>query len=69
MPVPTLQDASPALLTLAEAGRYLRVGERTMRTYVSQRRLRFYKPAGQLLFDPADLDAFVRAAVVEPVSQ
>jgi excisionase family DNA binding protein len=59
--------AVPALLTTAQAAEYLGVSLRTMRRLIAERRVRHYKPSGQLRFDPADLDAYVSASVCEAV--
>lgn len=71
MPLPTARAASavaaPALLSTREAADYLGVSLSTLRRLVAERSVRHYKPGGQLRFDPADLDAYVRSSVREPV--
>jgi excisionase family DNA binding protein len=59
--------AVPALLTTAQAAEYLGVSLRTMRRLIAERRVRHYKPSGQLRFSPVDLDDFLAASVREVV--
>lgn len=40
-----------------------------IRKLVLQQRIRYYKVGQRIRFDPADLDAFLRAGVVEPRSE
>lgn len=54
-------------LDLLGAAAHLGVTERYMRRAVAERRIRHYKVGKLLRFDPADLDAFMAAGVVEAV--
>ena len=42
--------------------------ERRLRRYVAEHRVQFFKVDGRILFDLADLDAYVEAGRVEPAS-
>ena len=53
------------LLDLAGAAEHLGVTERYIRRAVAERRFRYYKVGKLLRFDPADLDSYVAAGVVE----
>jgi hypothetical protein len=54
------------------AARFLGISPLTLRRYVMDRKVPFYKPFGNgktpVLFDPEDLGAFVRKARVEPIT-
>lgn len=52
-------------LTLLQAAEYLGRSPKTIYKMVHERRIPYYKPAGgKLLFDPYELEAFVRASRV-----
>lgn len=55
------------LLTVEETAEYLRCSVATIRRRVARRELPYFKPGAHLLFDPADLDAFLAASRVEAV--
>jgi excisionase family DNA binding protein len=57
----------PERLNFKEAALYLGRGERFLRRLVFERRIRYYKVGKFLSFERADLDAFLKAEVVEPV--
>ena len=56
-----------AVMFLTERG--LPIAEATLRRYVSQRRLPFYKANRRVVFRTADLLAWLEAGRVEPVAK
>lgn len=48
------------------AAAHLNMSTAFIRKLVLQHRIRYYKVGQRVRFDPADLDAFLRAGVVEP---
>jgi excisionase family DNA binding protein len=55
-------------LTLPEAAAYLNVAERYMRRLVTDRRLPYFKVGRLLRFSAEDLDAFLEAGRIEPIT-
>ena len=56
-------------LTVAEAAAYLNTSERFIRRLVAERRIAFHHLGRHVRFMVADLEAFVRAGRVEPVTR
>ena len=54
-------------LDVEGAAAYLGASEALIRKLVLEHRVRHYKLGKLIRFDPADLDAFVRDGLVEPV--
>lgn len=57
--------ATETPLTFDEARALLNVSTRTMRRFVAERRIRHYKVGKALRFYASDVDAFLRAGLVE----
>ena len=55
-------------LTVPEAASYLNTSVRFVRRLVAERRIAFHKFGSHVRFAISDLDAFVEAGRVEPVS-
>jgi excisionase family DNA binding protein len=55
-------------LTVAETAVYLNTSVRFVRRLIAERRIAFHKFGTHIRFARADLDAFVEAGRVEPVS-
>lgn len=55
------------LLRVPEAAEHIGVSDRFIRRLVEQRRIRHYKVGQFVMFDTADLDAFVEAGKREAV--
>ncbi len=68
MPIPKDPESGRPPLTLAQAAAYLNVSERFVRRLVAERRIAFHKVGHFLRFRAEDLDAFLEAGRVEPVS-
>ena len=56
------------LLDLNQASEHLARHPKYLRRLVATRRIKFYKLDGRLRFDQADLDAFLDACAVEPLT-
>ena len=56
------------LLNLSQACDHLARNEAYLRRLVAQRKIKHYRVGGRLLFDAADLDAYLDGCVVEPLS-
>jgi excisionase family DNA binding protein len=56
-------------LTVAEAATFLNTSERFVRRLVSERRIAFHHVGRHVRFAVSDLDAFVQAGRVEPVTR
>lgn len=54
-------------LNVAEAARYLNVGERFVRRLIEERRLRFHRFGRLIRLRRPDLDAFANSNPVDPV--
>ena len=55
------------LLTLAEAAKYIHIGQSTLYECVRKCRIRYYKPPrGKILFNIDDLDAWLDKSEVPP---
>ena len=54
-------------LTSEEAAEYLRCSVDTLRRRVTRREIPYYKPGRALMFDGADLDAYMAASRFEAV--
>lgn len=63
MEVPVVHQST--WLDVEGAAAHLSMSEAFVRKLVLQQRIRHYKVGHRLRFDPADLDAFIRAGVVE----
>jgi excisionase family DNA binding protein len=60
------QANRPRFVTLAQASRLYGIAARTLRQHIHAGRLRGYAPGGsKLLIETAELEAFVRTAVVD----
>jgi excisionase family DNA binding protein len=56
------------MLTLKEAAQYIRMGKSTLYQCANCGKIRFYKPpAGQMLFNVEDLDAWLDASEIPAV--
>jgi excisionase family DNA binding protein len=55
-------------LTVAEAAAYLNTSERFVRRLVAERRIAFHHVGRHVRFAVSDLDAFVQAGRVEPIT-
>jgi len=62
------KDITSRYLSVAEAAEYLSTSVRFVRRLVAERRVAFHKVGKFVRFAVADLDAFVAAGRVEPVS-
>lgn len=62
------EQLSEDLLSIEQAAAKLGRSVRFMRRLVNERRIRFYHVGKYVMFDPADLRAFIRAGVVEPIT-
>lgn len=60
---------SAQYLTVAEAAAYLNTSERFIRRLVAERRVAFHHVGRHVRFTVADLEVFVRAGRVEPVTR
>lgn len=56
-------------LTVAEAAAFLNTSERFVRRLVAERRVAFHHVGRHVRFATSDLEAFVRAGRVEPVTR
>jgi excisionase family DNA binding protein len=56
-------------LTVPDAADYLGVSVRFIRRLVTDRRIAFHKAGTRVLFAVADLDAFMLAGRVEPITR
>jgi excisionase family DNA binding protein len=54
--------------TVSEAAEYLSTSERFIRRLIAERRIAFYKVGRHVRIKLTDLDAFVRAGRVEPIT-
>jgi excisionase family DNA binding protein len=61
-----MERNSHRLVPIDEAAAYLGRNERFMRRVVAQRVIPFYRVGHRILFDIADLDAYLAACRVEP---
>ena len=59
---------SAQYLTVAEAATFLNTSERFIRRLVAERRVAFHHVGRHVRFTVADLDAFVQAGRVEPIT-
>lgn len=55
-------------LTVAEAALYLNTSVRFVRRLIAERRIAFHKIGAHVRLAVADLDAFIRAGRVEPIT-
>ena len=55
-------------LTVAETAAYLNTSERFVRRLVAERRVAFHHVGRHVRFAASDLDAFVQAGRVEPIT-
>lgn len=55
-------------LTVGEAAKYLNTSVRFVRRLVAERRVAFHKVGSHVRFALADLEAFVQAGRVEPIT-
>ena len=56
-------------LTVRESAEYLNTSERFVRRLISERRIAFHHVGRHIRIDVADLEVFVRAGRVEPVTE
>jgi excisionase family DNA binding protein len=56
-------------LTVAESAEYLNTSERFVRRLIAERRIAFHHVGRHVRLAVADLEAFVRAGRVEPVTR
>jgi excisionase family DNA binding protein len=56
------------MLDVSDAARFLGVKEPTIRAWVAQRRLPYYKLGGRVLLDKKELEQFREACRVEAIS-
>lgn len=56
-------------LTVAEAAEYLNTSERFIRRLIAERRVAFHHVGRHVRLTAPDLDAFVRAGRVEPITR
>ena len=61
--------SSVQYLTVAEAAALLNTSERFVRRLVAERRVAFHHVGRHVRFSVSDLEAFVRAGRVEPITQ
>ena len=57
----TASSAKPRMITIAQAAEEWQVGERTLRRYIAQGRLRAYRMGRLLRLRPEDVDALFTA--------
>jgi excisionase family DNA binding protein len=64
----TYRDESEesGLLTVSEAAQRLRISGFTLLSWVSQRRIPYVKIGRRALFNPSDLDNFIKSCTIEP---
>jgi len=55
-------------LSVPEAALYLNTSVRFVRRLIAERRIAFHKIGAHIRFDEADLEAFVQAGRVEPIT-
>jgi excisionase family DNA binding protein len=63
-----MEQLTDNLLTVEQAAERLGATVRFVRRLVNERRIRFYHVGKYVRFDPADVQAFIRQGVVEPVT-
>ncbi len=56
-------------MRVKEAAIYANVGERTFRTWLSEKGLKHSRPGGLILIKPSDIDAFIEASAREQNSE
>jgi excisionase family DNA binding protein len=56
-------------LSVPQAAKYLNTSERFVRRLVAERRIAFHRVGRHIRFAVADLDSFVRAGRVEPITR
>jgi excisionase family DNA binding protein len=56
-------------LTVPEAAAYLNTSERFVRRLIAERRIAFHKVGAHVRIAVADLDAFLQAGRVEPITR
>jgi len=56
-------------LTVEEAGEYLNTGVRFVRRLIAERRIAFHKVGVHVRLAVVDLDAFIQAGRVEPITR
>jgi excisionase family DNA binding protein len=56
-------------LTVEEAAEYLNTGVRFVRRLIAERRVAFHKAGSHVRFAVADLEAFMQAGRVEPITR
>jgi len=61
-------DLIPRYLSVREAAEYLNTSERFIRRLIAERRVAFHKLGKHVRFAVTDLDEYVAAGRVEPVS-
>lgn len=66
--VTTLRAAEHRYLTVKEAADYLNTSERFVRRLIADRRIAFHKLGSHVRIATADLDAFVLAGRIEPIT-
>lgn len=60
---------STGYLTVTEAAEYLNTGDRFVRRLVAERRIAFHKVGAHVRIAVGDLDAFLGATRVEPITR
>ncbi|MFE9581909.1 excisionase family DNA-binding protein [Nocardia sp. NPDC006044] len=61
-------DIGPGYMDVAGAAVYLGTGERFVRRLIAERRVVFYKVGTHVRFKVTDLEAYVQAGKVEPIT-
>lgn len=56
-------------LTVAEAAAYLNTSVRFIRRLIAERRIAFHKLGAHIRFSRSDLDSFIQAGRVEPITR
>ncbi len=64
----TTQEITPRYLRVAEAARYLGLAPKTLYRYAEERRIPHIKKFGSLLFDREELDKWMQAGRITPLS-
>ncbi|MGA8139652.1 MAG: helix-turn-helix domain-containing protein [Desulfobaccales bacterium] len=62
----TEKNSTGGLVTVADAAKRLCVSVASLRRWVSQRRMPYVKIGRRVLFNPADLDDFIKSCTVQP---